>query len=172
MKKLILLVVALTTVFISNAQTLKEYKAGHVFTVGLPDYMTRTVGLNDVASIQYKSDEKDVAGFVIYDTKEELQLAELSFSSIREFYDGFIGDFLADQENRQVSEPVLQTKGETHFIECDATYYDKELDAEIFYHVGVVETKKSFYKVLAWCSADKKDEFKKDFQKILYSLKD
>lgn len=172
MRKLILLFITLSAVTVSGAQTLKEYKAGHVFTIGIPDYMTRTVGLNDVASIQYKSDEKDVAGFVIYDTKEELQLAALSFSSVREFYDGFIGDFLADQENRKISDPVSQTKGETHFIECDATYYDKELKTEIYYHVGVVETKKSFYKVLGWSSADKKDECKKDFQKILYSLKD
>ncbi|MFN8336771.1 MAG: hypothetical protein U0U09_16695 [Cyclobacteriaceae bacterium] len=172
MKNLILLFVALTVVFGSKAQTMKEYKGGHVFTINLPDYMIRTVGLNDVASIQYKSDDKDVAGFVIYDTKEELALAEVTFASVREFYDGFIADFLTDQENRQVSEPVSQTKAGINFIEADATYYDKELETEIYYHVGVVETKKSFYKVLAWSAADKKDQFKADFQKILYSLKD
>jgi hypothetical protein len=172
MKIFNLLLAALAIVFGSEAQTMNEHKAGHVFTISLPDYMSRTVGLNDVASIQYKSDVKDVAGFVIFDTKEELAIAELNLSSIREFYDGFIMDFLADQENRKISEPVAQTKAGLNFIECDATYFDKELEAEVYYHIGVVETKKSFYKVLAWCSADKKDEFKKDFQKILYSLKD
>lgn len=172
MKNLICVFIGLVIAFGATAQTMKEYKGGHTFTISLPDYMKRTVGLNDVAAIQYSSTEQDVAGFVIYDTKEELTLAELSFASIKEFYEGFISDFLSDQENRQVSEPVAKTKDGINFIECDASYFDKELEAEVFYLVGVVETKKSYYKVLAWSSAANKDKFKTDFQKILYSLKD
>lgn len=173
MKNLLLILVCLTISICAVAQTaLKEYKAGHTFTVSLPEYMSRTVGINDAASIQYKSDEKDVAGFIIFDTKEELQIAELNFSSAKEFYENLIVDLLADQENRKVSEPVYQTKGGINFVECDLTYYDKDVEAEIYYLVGIVETKKSFYKVLAWAAAENKSAFKADFQKILYSLKD
>ena len=60
------------------AQT-KEYKAGQVFYVSLPEYMSKTIGLNNAATIQYKSEVKDVYGFVIIDPKEDLKLAELNY---------------------------------------------------------------------------------------------
>ena len=155
------------------AQTsLKEYKAGHTFTVSLPDYMSKTIGLNSASAIQYKSVVKDVYGFIIIDTKEELSLAEMSYASINEFFESFIADFLKDQENRKVSEPKYLKKGNTDFVECDITYFDKDANIEIYYLVGIVETKLSFYKVLSWSASDSKEKFKADFQKILYSVKD
>lgn len=172
MKKSVLILFFLASAFCSVAQTTKEFKAGHSFTISLPEYMSRTVGLNNAAAIQYKSAVKDVAGFIIYDLKEELALAEMNFTSAREFYDSFIEDFLADQEDRKLSEPISQTKNGINIVEAEVTYFDKEAEIEIYYLVGVVETKKSFYKVLSWSGADKKNTFKSDFQKILYSLRD
>jgi hypothetical protein len=152
--------------------TLKEYKAGHTFTVSLPDYMTKTVGLNDVAAIQYKSVVKDVYGFVIFDTKEELEIAEIKYSSINEFYEDFIEDFLKDQDKRKISKSVSGKNDGINFIESEASYYDKELNIEISYLVGIVETKNSYYKVISWSSIENKDKFKSDFQKIIYSIRD
>ena len=43
---------------------------------------------------------------------------------------------------------------------------------EIYYLVGIVETKTTFYKVLTWTNAKNKEKFKADFQRILYSIKD
>jgi len=155
------------------AQTpLKEYKAGHSFNVSLPDYMSKTSGLNSASAIQYKSTVKDVYGFIIYDTKEDLTLAEMNFSSISEFYENFIGGFLAKAEKREVSNPKSQKKGDVNFIESDLTFYSPEAQTDIYYLVGVVETKKAFYQVLSWSSAENKNKFKADFQKILYSLND
>lgn len=173
MKKLNLLVALLAITGCSFAQTaMKEHQAGHAFTVSLPDYMSKTAGLNSSSAIQYKSEVKDVYGFIIFDTKEELTLADFNFASVKEFYDNFMEDFLIDQENRKVSEAVAQSKGGINFMECDFTYYDKDAEMEIYYLIGIVETKKSFYKVLSWSAAEKKDKFKADFQKILYSVKD
>jgi hypothetical protein len=81
-------------------------------------------------------------------------------------------DFLTDEEKKEVSKPVSKKIGENDFIECDATYFDKDANMEIYYLVGIVETKKAYYKVMSWTSKEKKDTFKADFQKILYSLKD
>lgn len=157
----------------SFAQTeLKQYKAGHTFEIGLPEYLSKTIGINGSSAIEYQNIVKEVYGFVIFDTKEDLDLADMKFSSINEFYDDFIKDFLTDEEKRKVSKPQFQKKGEINFIESDVTYYDKEAKAEIYYLVGVVETKTSYYKVMSWTGAEDKDKFKADFQKILYSLKD
>lgn len=158
---------------LASAQTtLKEHKGGHEFNISLPDYMSKTVGLNSSSAIQYKSAIKDVYGFVIFDTKEELKLADMNFTSVNEFYEEFIKDFLKGEEKRTVSQPKFQKKGEINFIESDLTYFDKDAKAEIYYLVGIVETPLSFYKVLSWSTVENKDNFKADFQKILYSLKD
>lgn len=165
------ILVLMTSIAFSQTE-LKQYHAGHTFDISLPDYMSRTIGLNSVSSIEYKSTVKDVYGFVILDTKEDLALADMKYSSTNEFYEDFIKDFLKDQEKRKVSKPESQKKGDINFIECDVTYYDKDAETEIYYLVGVVETKTAFYKVLSWAVAENKDKFKSDFQNILYSLKD
>ena len=175
MKKQITLTYALLLLLstLAIAQTnMVSYKAGHVFDISLPDYMGKTFGLNNSATIQYKSVLKDVYGFVILDTKEELKLAEMTFVSISDFYDNFIKDFLKDEKKRRISRPVYQKIGDVSFAESDASYYDGEAKIEIYYLVGVVETKNAFYKVLSWCSLENKDKFKADFQKTLYSVKD
>ncbi|CAN5596893.1 hypothetical protein BH11BAC1_BH11BAC1_17220 [soil metagenome] len=151
---------------------LKEYTIGHPIKVSLPDYMSRTIGLNSSASFQFKNLVKDVAGFIIEDNKEELRLAEINYTSLNEFYEDFIKDFLADEKDRQISKPIAKAKGDFNFIECDATYQDKDSDLRIYYFVGLVETKTSFYKVLCYGDAKDKDKFKADFQNIFYSLKD
>lgn len=167
----LLLVVFVTGSSFAQAP-LKEFKAGHIFYISLPDYMSKTAGLNSSSTIEYKNVVKDVYGFVIEDNKEILTLAELNYSSINEFYDDFIKDFLTEEKDRNVSAPKYQKKGDINFAEADITYYDEDAKSPIYYLVGIVETKASYYKVLSWCTAENKAKFKADFQKILYSLRD
>jgi hypothetical protein len=134
--------------------------------------MSKTSGLNNNSAIQFKSVVKDVYGFIIFDTKEDLDLVEMKYTSTNEFFDYFINNFLKEEENRQVSEPKSQKKGDINFIECDVTYFDKDAKIDIYYLVGIVETKNAYYQVLSWAAAENKDKFKADFQKILYSVKD
>jgi hypothetical protein len=155
------------------AQTkMKSYKAGHAFELNLPDYMTKTSGLNDAAIIQFNNSVKDIAGFIIIDTKEDLELVEMKFTSVTEFYDFFIKDFIIDQKDRKISEPILKTIGDYNYIECDASYYDEESKIEIYYFIGIVETKTTFYKLLCFGGIVSKEKYKADFQNILYSIKD
>jgi hypothetical protein len=165
-------ILILVTTMTFAQSNIKEYKAGHVFYVSLPDYMSKTTGINDAAVIQFKNTIKDVAGFIIEDNKEELTLAQMTFSSIIDFYDYFIKDFLVNEKKRNISQAVSKTIGETKFIECDASYYDKDSKLEIYYFIGIAETKDAFYKVLCYGSLENKDKFKADFQKILYSIRD
>ena len=173
-KKITLLTLTLffTNILAFSQTSFKEQKVGHLFYVSLPEYMSKTVGLNTSASIQFKNTIKDVAGFIIEDNKEELKLAEMNYSSINEFYEDFIKDFLKDEDKRKVSKPQSKKIGETNFTECDVSYYDKDSKIEIYYFVGIVETSSAYYKLLCWGSLENKDKFKADFQKILYSLKD
>ena len=166
------LILVLTTTSLSAQTTLKEYKVGHVVNVSLPDYMSKTMGLNSSSILQYKSTVKDVYGFIIEDNKEELTLVEMIYSSINEFCEDFAKDFLKDEKKKTFSYPEYKKIGDINFAEFDASYYDKEAKGEIYYLVGIVETKTSYYKVISYTSLENKDKFKADFQKIVYSLND
>lgn len=175
MKRLLLnlsLILAITTSCLSAQTALKEYKVGHVVNISLPDYMSKTMGLNGASLIQYKNTIKDVYGFVIEDTKEELALVEMNYSSINEFCEDFAKDFLKDEKKKNFSYPEYKKIGDINFAEFDASYYDKEAKGEIYYLVGIVETKTSYYKVISYTGLENKNKFKADFQKILYSLSD
>jgi hypothetical protein len=149
-----------------------QQKAGHIFFIDLPDYMTKTMGLNDDATIQYKNSVKDVYNIVIEDSKEELAILDMHYSSINEFHEEFIKDFLKDEEKRNISKPIYQSKDNLNYIEFDASYFDKDAQIEIYYLIGIIESKSHFYKILSWTKMENKDKFKSDFQKTLYSLKD
>jgi len=170
MKKLILFVSLLSA--LTGVAQVKTIKAGQCFDINLPVWMSKTAGLNSAAAIQYKNVVKDVYGFVIYDTKEELSFVDMNYGSITEFYDDFINDFLKEEEQRQVSKVIYTKKGDINFAESDVLYFDKDAQTQIYYLVGIVETKASFYKVLSWCTKENSEKYKADFQKILYSLKD
>jgi len=178
MKKYILILSTLVTLGSFNLAhgqqqpAAKEYKVGHVFSITLPGYISKTVGLNDAASIQYKSEVKGLYGYVVTDTKEELKLAEINYISIQEFYYDFMPGFSKDDEKKTIGKPISTAKNGINFIEVDYTFYSKEAEMDIYYLVGIVETKKAFYKVLTWCAAADKARFKAEFQKIMYSVKD
>lgn len=146
-------------------------KAGNVFYMAVPDYMSKTIGLNDVATVQYKNSIKDIYTIVIEDNKEDLKLAEINYASLSEFQEEFAKDFIKDEGKRPSSKPIFTTKNDINFVEYDTAYFDKETNREIYYLVGIVETKSHFYKILSWTSMDNKDKYKADFQKMLYSLK-
>jgi len=164
------LVLITSTTFAQTA--MKEYKVGHIFYVNMPDYMIKTTGLNEAAVIQFKNSVKGIFSIVLEENKEELELSEIKYSSINEYYESFIKSFLVKEKKRTISQPVSQTIGDNKFIEIDATYYDKDAKMDIYYFVGIVETKVAFYRVYCFGNIETKDNYKADFQKILYSIKD
>lgn len=165
-------IVFFNTNYLSAQTKMLSMKAGHVFNISLPDYMDKTVGLNDASVFQFKNVIKDLAGFVIVDTKEELSLAEIKFTNTAEYYDNFMEGFLKDTKDRTIGKSSQKKIGELSFIESEASYYDEEIQNTIVYFVGGVETQKSYYKVLIWATKDNFPKYKSDFQKILYSISD
>ena len=165
-------ILLLSSISVYSQTVLKSYKIGHSFNISVPDYMSRTIGLNEAAAVQYKNEVKEVYSFVIEDNKEELVLGDLIFSSVTEFYETFIKDFAKDEKERELSKSKTSKKGNVNFIEAELTYFDPETQIRIYYLVGVAETPTSYYKVISWTVAESKDKFKEDFRKILYSVND
>ena len=173
MKKFFVLLFAFSCIAsMSLGQSSKNLKAGNIFSIDVPEYMSRTVGLNSAATLQFKNEVKDVYGFIIEDSKAELALAEKNFKSAGEFYEYFIKDFLVGEEKREIGKETTKSKNSIHYVESEASYYDSEYDIEIYYYLGIIETKNNFYKLICYTSRANKDQYKEDFRKILYSLKD
>jgi hypothetical protein len=172
MKKTILALNLLLLSLVIKAQTaLKEYKAGHTFGISAPAYMTKTTGLNKASTIEFKNLAKDVYTFVIVDTKEELRLLDLTYT-LDEYYDEFTSTFLKNEVSKELSKPIASKKGNTNFIEVEATVFDADIKTKIYYLAGIVETKKSYYRVVSWTTFANKDKYKTDFKNTLFSLID
>ncbi|CAM4112921.1 hypothetical protein FLAN108750_10905 [Flavobacterium antarcticum] len=174
MIKTLLFSIFFTVVFSSNGFTqenTKELQFGIPFSITVPSYMNRTTGLNGDAAIHFKNAVKDVYGIIIEDNKEELELSEYYYSSLKEFTESFRSDFLTDEPTKKFSTFTLKTIGDLNFSEFDASYTSAEDGTEIYYWVGLVESKKAFYKILLWTTANKKDVYKEEFRKIFYSFK-
>ncbi len=170
-KLTLLTLILLSVCTIAQAQ-LKEYKAGHVFYVSLPEYFTKTAGINDAATIQFKNTIKDIYGYIIEDSKEDLDLVDMKFASIMEFFDYFINDLKIEGNERTVDKPQSKTIDKKNFIVCDVAFEDITNGTKIYYFVGIAETKDSYYKVLCLCDYKSKDTYKADFESILYSIRD
>ncbi|HOS47035.1 MAG TPA: hypothetical protein PLG57_00285 [Bacteroidia bacterium] len=174
MKKILSLAIVVFVVFQSaSAQTaFKNMKYGHVVNVSLPEYMTRTLGLNDNASFQFHNVPKDVSGFIVEDNKEELIIADMKFADAQEFYDNFAKGFLEDQPSRKFSKPDVRKVNGNTYIHSDFSYFDEEAKLDIYYYVGVIETPTTFYKLICFTSSAQKETYKPDFDKIMMSIND
>lgn len=157
------------------AQTkMVEYKTGHVVKLSVPEYMSRTSGLNEDACLEFQNAVKEVYTIVIQDDKESLQLAELNYDGIEEFYEMIFKELGVGESylNRKVGTPKKKTIGTYKFIINDCSLRDKELEADLYYVMGLVETPNSYYQVMSWTLLENKEKFKKEFENIVYTLKE
>jgi len=152
-----------------------EQKAGHIYFVAVPDYMTKSVTLNDVASMQYINSVKNAFMVVIDDSKDDLGMKGIKFATLKDFHDENIKHLRGEENKSAESKPVeFELKG-NKFYQTELQVDFKEADDEevkITYLITYVETKKYYYQILCWSLSS---EFKKllpDFKKIAASIKD
>lgn len=175
MKKQVCLLwaILLMTVGTSFAQTpVRTEKIGHVFSITVPDYMTRTIGLNDAASAQFKNEIKDVYTLVIEDSKADLELVDMKFLNAMEFYEEFIKDFLKGEKDRNIGTPKSFEKDGVKFVQVEATYYDKDAKAKVYYNITIAETQGYFYKILSYTSEANKTKLRDDLFKLGTTIRD
>ncbi|MES2573509.1 MAG: hypothetical protein V4572_01075 [Bacteroidota bacterium] len=170
------IIVTLATTFILITSTafsqtpMKEYNVGRSFSVILPSYLSKTVGLNNVASLQFENRALNVAGYIIESDKEKLRLANINCTTINEFYEMFVKDMHKGEVKRKVSEPKSKKLGEYNYIEYNVSFYKRDLENYNFF--GIVETASAFYVIGCGTELEYIDKFEPDFQKILYSFKE
>lgn len=167
------LVLAIATLFVfsnSSAQQFATKKGGHCFTMDIPEYMTITYDLNDVATLQYQNTAKEAYVIAIDDSKNHLEFVGLKFMNAREFLDDFIGAYKKDADKRKQGEIKEFVANDNKHAQVELSWTDEELDYAML--ITAVETKTHFYKILCWTLKEHKDKLEKDFIAIAASLKD
>jgi hypothetical protein len=172
MKIYITLILLLVFCKSTNAQNIMDKYTVGEFTVSLPDYMSKTGGLNPDAVLQFRNMVRDVSGYIIREEKSVKGIDDPANPNINQYYDQFLKEFLISKEERKVNSPMESTSGDTKFMSTELTYLDDETVSYYYYFVGIVETKNAFYKVICTSSLDFKNQYKTDFKKIFLSIKD
>lgn len=170
MKNIFLLFFILMLPSTIMAQSYSTQKGGHCYTLDIPDYMTKTYTLNDVASLQYQNIQREAYTMVIEDEKAELESLGIKFVDAADFLSQFIGEYMVDSQNRKTSPATTFNSNGNPGVQLELEWSDE--GNAFFMLVTVVETKSHFYKIMSWTLAENKDKLKYDFQKTAKSLKD
>jgi hypothetical protein len=152
------------------SQSFTAKQGGHCFTLELPEYLTKTWDLNDVASLQYQNTMKDVYVVVIEDDKEQLESLGMKFTGPREFLDNFTKDYQKESKKRKLFEVSEFELNGNKLAQVEMSW--KEDDIDFYMLITSVESPKHFYKILCWTTVQNSDKYMVDFKTIARSLKD
>jgi len=165
--KLFTLSILLTFSALESTAQFTKKTFGHVFSLDVPDYMTKTVDLNSSATAQYQNAKKETYLILIEDSKEELELADMKMNK-KDFFDDFIKDYSTDMIDFKIEPSIEFTKNGLNFIQSELTFKSGEVD--IYMIVTVIESNTYYYKLLTWTLKSYKNNYKKDFEKIINSF--
>ncbi len=170
----ILIIVGIILMLIAtdaDAQKFAPQKGGHCYTLDIPDYMVRTYGLNDVASLQYQNIQREAYTIVIEDSKHHLESLGVKYSGARDFLEEFVQNYKLEEQNRKLN-PIIEFKNNNNAHAQTELEWRDENDYAFFMIITVAETKTHFYKIMSWTLQEHKERLKYDFQQIAKSLKD
>lgn len=170
LKNLFLIVVIVLLPSAIAAQSFSTQKGGHCYTLDIPDYMTKTYSLNDIASLQYQNIQREAYTIVIEDEKAHLESLGIKFVDAEDFLAEFVENYKAGEENRKLS-PAANFNANGNSASQTALEWTEEV-GNFYMLITVVESKTHFYKIMSWTLGENQDKLKADFQKIAQSLKD
>ena len=170
MKKIIVLLLFLHFTVYSFSQSFSTKEGGHSYTLDIPDYMTKTFHLNDVATLQYQNTSKEAYVIVIEDAKVHLQSVGMKFVDAKDFLDYFISDYKSGADKRNVGDITEFKSNNNGHAQVELTWYEDDLD--FYMLITAVETDTYFYKIMCWTSLGYVDKLKDDYLRISRSLKD
>lgn len=170
MKKIIVLLAFFLIMAHVYPQGLSTIQGGHCYTVEIPDYMTKSFQLNDVATLQYQNTSKEAYVIVIEDAKDHLQNVGMKFVDSRDFLEYFVSDYKKGSDNRELSDISEFKSNSNEHAQIELKWSEDDLD--FYMLITAVETDTHFYKIMCWTTSEYADMLKDDYLAISRSLKD
>lgn len=157
-------------------KTQKAEVAGK-YSLELPEFLTKTSGLNQDATLEYQNLEKEFYIIVIDEpigefnkAIQESEIADL-YSPDLTGYSLYVSDVFLETVDIISETPLTDVtinglKGKHMEIEGSVGGVD------VFYFYTMVQGAKDYYQVLTWTLLSKKEEHKEEMQKIVNSFKE
>ena len=145
------------------------------YSIMLPEYMTPQTDLHEEANLQYANIEKEVYIVVLEEPAIDFETAFADTSmgyppTMQGYSDLIYEEFKLNMDSSlvSISERQIQKEGnvERHTFNSVAT-----LDTvDAYYEFGSVRNDSTYYQIIAWTLADRKDQYKDDLAKMVKSL--
>lgn len=171
MKKSLLILTLIFTFSACKRETnFAEVNINQRYTVLLPDYLQPCADLHENASLQYQNAEIDIYAMVIEEKKSTMENYDLDYD-LELYYNSIASQAFVDNiKNGKISPPGRQEINGNKALVSEITgNFDGK---DVYYRMGIIETPYSFYQVLMWTQAAKKDEYLPDMIKMLESFKE
>ncbi|MFZ6051274.1 hypothetical protein [Halocola ammonii] len=156
----------------------KRVKVDSEYSLDIPNFLSESNILNEVASLQYQDIIRDFYVIVIDERKSELRsalnLGGFSKSDYSHDLDGYTSIML-DSYSFQMNMKKEPTIVEGTVDNKPARFVTVEGEVEnedVFWKVAFIEGTYKFYQVYTWTAADKKDEYKITMNQVLKSFRE
>lgn len=175
MKKLMFLVVLLSSISLFSQNNFQEVKAGHIFSIKVPFYLIKTYNINPGAVVQYWNEKESIYLLVAEEEKEKLNFSKLYNTSIREYAEGVLNNFQnAFSDFKVISQSNYESNGNKliQYEISGSINGENGNKSEIIMILDVVESPTYFYQVTSWTLASNMDNYKADLKSVAKTLKD
>lgn len=147
-----------------------EVKVNNRYSISVPEYMQPCADLHKDASLQYQNTEIDIYAMVIEEKKSTMENYNLDYDIDTYFKNIASQPFIENIKNGKVSPPGRQTIDGNKTLTSEITGNIEGTD--VYYKLAIVETKFSFYQILTWTRADRKEKYNGDMTKFIESFKE
>jgi hypothetical protein len=148
------------------------------FTLRVPAHLKEATELHEDAVVQLQNPIKEFYTIVIEESQEEFHNALITgglqddFHTNLEGYSTLVGEKFSDN----IDEMISKSEYKPLIVNGDsATYFEAEAKVsgmKIYYHYGFVRGDSSYYQVMSWTLASKKEKLHADMVEILSSFKE
>jgi len=170
MKKFHLLIFFLLISSISYSQNFSTQQGGHCYSLEIPDYMTRTYQLNNVATLQYQNTSREAYVIVIEDNKDHLESLGIKFIDSKDFLEDFLKDYKMETVKRETSDILEFDENGNRHAQVELFWNEDNID--FYMLITAVETPTHFYKIMCWTTRAFIDKLGEHYRTISKSLRD
>lgn len=148
-----------------------------MYSLDLPDFLTKTDNLNDEASLQYQNPFREFYAIVIDEPKTEL-IKALEVNSLYDYYsadlEGYSQLLLDGIENAAEMNDIPEfTDTKINGLKARTIGLEGVTDGiSIYWKIAYIEGNNNYYQVLAWTLSEKRETHEKDMEAIINSFKE
>ncbi len=176
MKKVVVLLA--TVLFLAScSESTQNVVIDNRYSMDVPEGLTTTTELNDIASLQYQDMVNELYVVVIdepikdiNDAIIEMEMQDTYSTDLNGYTKLILEDFIPAVAPTTKTEPADATinglKAKTYSMEADVE------GTPAFYKVAYIQGKETYYQILTWTLTSKKDEYGEKMDKMIQSFKE